>query len=256
MAKSQRVTVKDGDEYMEQQGQDFVLKAREITPERTDRPAARIKTKVEEEDLEKLINFAKELGAKDGIAMSAKEVVTNELMRLKCRIPTCWGYQSSFFCPPETATAEEMRDIIDDYDRVLLLSIPPSNDPSYAVRFEEMNKVKEIVGRTEVEAQYAGYINSMGFTGGPCSICGIYSPEWVEAFRSGGKAPQCPLYSKESPLCLQYYRCRPAAQAVGIDMYMTAKNAGWEQHLHPPMPVQGGRIEWACLPGVYPILIG
>jgi predicted metal-binding protein len=256
MAKSGRMTVKDGDKYMQKQGKDFVLKAREISPERRDRPAVKIKTKVEERDLEKLIDFAKGLGAKDGTMMSAKDVVTNELMRLKCRIPTCWGYQSSFFCTPETATAEEMRDIIDDYERVLLFSIPPSNDESYAVRFEAMNKLKEIVGRTEVEAQYTGYINSMGFTGGPCSICGIYSPEWVEAFRSGGNVPQCPLYTKESPLCLQYYRCRPAAQAVGIDMYRTARNAGWEQHLYPPMPVQGGRIEWPCLPGVYPILIG
>lgn len=256
MAKSREVTVRDGDDYMERQGEDFVLRAREITPERLDRPAAKIKTEVEEADLLKLIDFARGLGASDGTAISAKDVVTNELMRLKCRIPTCWGYQSSFFCPPETATADEMRDIIDDYDKVLLLGIPPSDDASYAVRFEAMNKMKEIVGRTEVEAQYAGYINSMGFTGGPCSICGIYSPEWVEAFRSGRKAPQCPLYTKESPLCLQYYRCRPAAQAVGIDIYMTAKNAGWERHLHPPKPVQGGRIEWACLPGVYPILIG
>ncbi|MBI4830772.1 MAG: hypothetical protein HY801_04290, partial [Candidatus Lindowbacteria bacterium] len=134
--------------------------------------------------------------------------------------------------------------------------IPPSRSDSYADKYEQINKMKEIVGRTEVEAQYAGYVKSMGFTGGPCTICGIFSLEWVETVKAGGKAQQCPLYTKESQLCFQYYHCRPAAQAVGIDMYATAHNAGWDDYLVPPTPVEQGRTDWPCLPGVYPILIG
>jgi hypothetical protein len=38
-------------------------------------------------------------------------------------------------------------------------------------------------------------------------------------------------------------------------MYLTAKNVRWEEHLYPPPPVVPRRIDWPCLPGVYPILI-
>ncbi len=243
------------DERLEQQSQLLKLRSRDVMPERLDRPTTKIKSSVDEKDLAKIIEFAKELGAEDGIAISANDIATNEIMRVKCRIPTCWGYNSGYFCPPHTASASEMQEIIDDYNWAVLLSIPPSESDSYDEKYDCINKMKEIVGRTEVEAQYVGYVNAMGFTGGPCTICGLFSSDWVKDARKG-KALQCPLYTKQSQICFQYYRCRPAAQAVGIDMYATAHKAGWDDKLFAPPPVGEGRMDWPCLPGVYPILIG
>lgn len=236
---------------------EFQLQWREMVPERQDRKAVQIRTDVDKKDLKKLITFAKKLGARDGLAIEAEKIVTSEVMRLKCRIPTCWGYNSSFSCPPHSAKADEMRAIINEYEWALLLSIPPpdTDSSSYADTFEHTNKLKEIVGRTEVEAQYKGYLRAMGFTGGPCTLCGIFSPEWIQARKKEKDAILCPLLTRELPFCTHYYHCRPAARAVGIDMYRTAKNAGWEEHLFPPPPVVPRRIDWPCLPGVYPILI-
>jgi predicted metal-binding protein len=234
---------------------DFQLQWREMVPERQNRKDVTIRTEADEKDFQDLIDFARGLGARDGLAIKAENIVTTEVMRLKCRVPTCWGYNSSFSCPPHSADAAVMRTIIDEYEWALLVSIPPPDASSYADTFEYMNKLKEIVGRTEVEAQYKGYLRSMGFAGGPCTLCGIFSPEWIQARKKGEGAPLCPLLSRELPFCTHYNHCRPAAQAVGIDMYYTAKKAGWEDHLSPPQPVVAGRVDWPCLPGVYPILI-
>jgi predicted metal-binding protein len=253
---SEKSDVERMDDRLEQESQLLSLRSRDVLPERLDRPATKIKSSVSEDDLHSLIDFGRGLGAEDGVAVSAGSIVTNEIMRVKCRIPTCWGYNSGYFCPPHTASASDMNDIIEDYEWALLLSIPPSDSESYSDKYERINKMKEIVGRTEVEAQYTGYVNSIGFTGGPCTICGLFSPDWIENARKGKNVLQCPLYTKQSQLCFQYYRCRPAAQAVGIDMYLTAKNAGWEDKLFAPPPVGRDRMDWPCLPGVYPILIG
>ena len=115
--------------------------------------------------------------------------------------------------------------------------------------------VKEVVGRTEVEAQYSGLLDAMGFPGGPCTLCGMFSEEWIHAFKKRAEVPYCPLLTRTAPLCLHFYHGRPAAQAVGLDMYRTAKNVGWEDYLDPPAPVTDGRMDWPCLAGVYPVLV-
>jgi predicted metal-binding protein len=236
---------------------ELTLTPREIVPERTDRPAVEIKATIEREDLVTLAGFARSIGAADALPIAASAIAVNEVMRLKCQIPTCWGFNSSPFCPPHTATAEETRSVLADYTWALLLSIPrPGNGgESYPELIDHVNGVKEIVGRTEVEAQYSGFLDAMGFTGGPCTLCGMFSDEWTREMRRGNEAPSCPLMSEDFRLCLHFYHGRPTAQAVGMDMYLTAKNVGWEQHLQAPPPVTKGPMDWPCLPGVYPVLV-
>lgn len=60
---------------------------------------------------------------------------------------------------------------------------------------------------------------------------------------------------RTTPLCLLFYHGRPAAQAVGFGMYVTAKDVGCEKYLYPPVPVTNGHMDWPCLPGVYPLLV-
>ena len=233
------------------------LTPRQFGAERTDRPVVHIKAKAEKGDLDKLAAFANGVGATDAVVAPTGVLVVSEVMRLKCQIPACWGYNASPFCPPRTATAAEMKSIVAEYTWALLLAVPrqaPATG-SAAELFEHSNKVKEVVGRTEVEAQYNGLLDTIGFPGGPCTLCGMFSEEWIREMKRGADVPYCPLIQRTAPLCLHSYHGRPAAQAVGLDMYATAKNVGWEKYLTPPEPVTDGRIDWPCLPGVYPVLI-
>jgi hypothetical protein len=63
------------------------------------------------------------------------------------------------------------------------------------------------------------------------------------------------LIHRTAPLCLHFYHGRPAAQAVGFDMHLTAKNVGWEAYLYPHVPVTDSHTDWPCLPRVYPVLV-
>lgn len=233
------------------------LTQRQFGPERTDRPAVEIKAKAVRADLDRLVDFAKRIGATDALVAPVSVLAVSEVMRLKCQIPACWGYNASPFCPPRTATAEEMKSIIAEYNWALLLAVPrpATATGSAAELFAHSNEVKEIVGRTEVEAQYSSLLDAMGFPGGPCTLCGMFSEEWIRAFRKGAEVPYCPLLERTAPMCLHFYHGRPAAQAVGLDMYLTAKNVGWEEYLYPPVPVTDGHMDWPCLPGVYPVLV-
>ncbi|MGD0945957.1 MAG: DUF2284 domain-containing protein [Candidatus Binatia bacterium] len=233
------------------------LTPRQFGAERTDRPAVSIKAKADRADLDKLATFAKGVGAIDALAAPTNVLAVSEVMRLKCQIPACWGFNASPFCPPRSATAEEMKAIVGECNWTLLLAIPrpAAATGSAAELFEHSNRVKEVVGRTEVEAQYDGLLDTMGFVGGPCTLCGMFSEEWIQEMKKGADVPYCPLVQRTAPLCLHAYHGRPAAQAVGFDMYLTAKRVGWEKHLYPPEPVADGRMDWPCLPGVYPLLI-
>lgn len=242
---------------MEQRQSSVTLTPRQFGAERTDRPIVNIKAKAEQGDLDKLVTFAKSVGATDALVGTTSVLAITEVMRLKCQIPACWGYNASPFCPPRSATAAEMNAIVRDYTWALLLAVPrpAATTGSAAELFAHSNRVKEIVGRTEVEAQYNGLLDTMGFPGGPCTLCGMFSEEWIRDLKQGADVPYCPLLERTAPLCLHFYHGRPAAQAVGLDMYLTAKNVGWEKYLTPPEPVTDGRMDWPCLPGVYPVLI-
>ena len=85
------------------------LTQRQFGPERTDRPAVEIKAKAAKADLDRLVDAAKRIGATDALVAPVSVLAVSEVMRLKCQIPACWGYNASPFCPPRTATAEEMK---------------------------------------------------------------------------------------------------------------------------------------------------
>jgi len=69
----------------------------------------------------------------------------------------------------------------------------------------------------------------MGFKGGPCCLCGRFSPKHSADWFQGKNVPRCPVL--EGNLCHYYLKARPALEACGVDVFATGKKVGWTKYL-------------------------
>jgi predicted metal-binding protein len=133
------------------------------------------------------------LGALQAKVISPKKVFTAAWVRWKCRYG-CDGYGSSLLCPPHSPTPDETRKVLDGYARAIL------------VHCDAVTDVRPLIAKLEREAFLAGFYKAFGFACGPCDLCPTC------AFEKG---------------CRHADQARPAMEACGIDVFRTARAAGF-----------------------------
>lgn len=178
---------------------------------------------------EKLVKIALEGGAKAARVMPAHAVVVDHRVRLKCEVPRCAGYGRYLTCPPYVMDADAFRTTLSKYQWCLLVQVEAEDIDSTdkdtggidrAVLKENRDphrpfklKLLEIVERVEASAFKKGMRFAAGFIGGSCVLC-----------------DRC-VDDKAADSCRHPFRARPAMEAVGIDVFKTAENAGLPIHL-------------------------
>jgi len=207
-----------------------------------DRSPSPPKFEADEKDFEVLIEYAKKTiediakryknkATGDAKIIKTEDIVMDMRVRWKCIIPTCFGYGSSPHCPPNSPTYEEMKEIVSNYKYAIMVKYSPRIRtmimPRYAREgIQVANEVGELVSMVEAEAGYMGYYLAMGFKGGPCGFCGILSPEYIADFVLGRDLPRCAVL--EGKMCNHFLQARPALEACSVDVFATAKKAGWD----------------------------
>jgi predicted metal-binding protein len=185
-----------------------------------------------EAHLQDLCKAARKLGATNAVSFNAKGVVVDERVRLKCRIPLCDDYGLNLMCPPNVMSVQEFREILARYNYAVLIQMEirmPAEvkveirkaddvsalykDPrfleSYKKYFTPVKlKLHRIVHKIEAKAFSQGYRFAVGFTAGSCKLCS-----------------KCVAVDSSGP-CRNPFRARPSIEAMGIDAYQTARNAG------------------------------
>jgi predicted metal-binding protein len=186
-----------------------------------------------EKNLESLCQLAKALGVIDAAAFQADGVVVDERVRLKCQVPVCDDYGLNLKCPPTVMRVQEFREALAKYTWAVLIQIhaPISaamrveidhasdvaglyKSPKFMESYREsfipaQQKLHRIVHKIEAQAFTLGYRFAVGFIGGTCKLCS-----------------QCVASSDSQEPCRHPYLARPSMEAVGIDVFATAKNAG------------------------------
>ena len=145
--------------------------------------------------IQDFVDAVEKAGAKKAKVVDTKSVVTAPWVRMKCQYG-CGGFRSSLCCPPFTPTPEEMRKVIDSYDKAILFE---------AGRRE----AKKIAVTAEREIFLSGYYKAFGLGSGPCHCCGDKDC----AFEKGCRHP---------------YEARPSMESCGIDVYATVRGNGFE----------------------------
>jgi predicted metal-binding protein len=183
-----------------------------------------------------LVEKARELGADAAVLLSARDVVIDERVRLKCAVPVCQGYGNYLHCPPNTFSVAEFREILARFDTALLVQVEsPRNSLDIddeglanknAAELEDLlhgdsnRRLLSLIGRLEAEAFKAGFYYATGLAGGICLLC-----------------PDCVRVASGEP-CRHPYEARPSMEGVGIDVYRTAANAGLPIALSADEPVR------------------
>jgi len=185
-----------------------------------------------ETDLEVLFKLAKEFGATNAASFDAESVVVDERARLKCCVPICKNYGLNLMCPPNVMSIQAFREILAKYNHAILIQIEASIPPqmmeeirkaediaalykstkfldSYKKTFNPVKlKLHRIVHKVEARAFALGYRFATGFIAGSCKLCN-----------------ECVTVNSHEP-CRHPFRARPPMEAVGIDVFKTAENAG------------------------------
>jgi predicted metal-binding protein len=147
------------------------------------------------ETAERWAKRAVELGAAEAKVISPASVVTATWVRLKCQYG-CGGYGLRLTCPPYSPTPQQTRAMLAEYRAAVLVHNPGD---------EKWIPIKEIVADLEREVFLAGHYQAFAFGSGPCTLC-----------------ETCNLRHCDYP-----GRARPAMEAAGIDVYATARAAGF-----------------------------
>ncbi|HET6461004.1 MAG TPA: DUF2284 domain-containing protein [Syntrophales bacterium] len=163
--------------------------------------------------LANIISLLKERGASAVVLESIADIVVDERVRLKCRVPVCDSYSKNLMCPPYVPSVAEFREALKNYKQAILLQVSAelnetcTNGPAEEV-FIPARKLHELVNLGEREAFASGYRFAAGFIGGCCRLC----DECVAV--EGGTSCRFP------------FKARPSMEAVGIDVIATADKAG------------------------------
>jgi predicted metal-binding protein len=185
-----------------------------------------------EANIESLCKLAKKLGATNAVAFNAQKVVVDERVRLKCSVPVCDDYGVSLMCPPNVVSVDEFRRILAKYKHAILIQfetpIPDEirreikkadnvaalykNDAFHRNYEKYLDPVKlklhKTVCKIEAKAFELGYRFAAGFIAGSCKLC-----------------PACVTVSSGEP-CRHPFQARPSMEAMAIDAFQTAANAG------------------------------
>jgi predicted metal-binding protein len=208
-------------------------------------------------EVEKLATLAGERGA-HAKQIDPGDIVVAEWVRFKCRYG-CKGYGKHFGCPPYAPAPGETRRMIREYETALLVrfdgvpghgafgpdDIPDDFHPYFRDLILWVNGTVHFLEKT---AFYDGFYKAFGFGGYPCIWC---EHQHCVAEESEGVVDES-LRRK----CRHMDMVRPSMEAAGMDVFATAKNAGWDLVTIPCKNMEYGKIVHADVRSVGLILIG
>ena len=161
-------------------------------------------------DFNELIESAIEKGASSSKLIKPEDIVVENWVRQKCQYG-CGGYARYFTCPPYSPSADETKKTMQAYKHALLVEF------SNLQTGEKQPNVHEIMYELERESFLNGFYKALAYAAGPCRICSSCVASEIENPNQ---------FSKRK--CLNPGKARPSMESCGIDVYQTARNAGYE----------------------------
>lgn len=208
------------------------------------------------QEIQKLTRLAKERDA-EMCVISSRDIVVSDWVRFKCRFG-CKGFGKHLSCPPYAPSPAETRNMVGEYETGLLLrfdGIPGHRDLSPEEIPEDFHPfyrdlilwVNSTVHFLEKTAFYDDFYKAFGFGAYPCIYC---EHEHCVAEEHPGIVDE-----SIRRMCRHMDMVRPSMEAAGIDVFATARNAGWTLHTVPCRDLQYGMVEHGNITSIGLVLI-
>jgi predicted metal-binding protein len=159
--------------------------------------------------MDDIVRKAVEVGASDARPIDAQDIVLDERVTLKCRVPLCPDYGRNLMCPPNVPSMDDFRRILSRYRVAILVQVRtpvPAHGQGHPDWFAGARALHQIVNRLESHCFSLGLRFAAGFIGGSCRLCS-----------------DCP---GPGNACHHAFQARPSMEAIGIDVVATAERAG------------------------------
>jgi len=148
---------------------------------------------VDGRDEERIRRLILQAGAAGVRRVAPERVPTAEWVRWKCQFG-CGGYGSCLTCPPRSPTPEQTRRMLDGYS------------VAYLIHWGSRAAGREALAEIERRVFLMGFYKAFALASGPCELC-----------------EDCELDGR----CRRPYQARPSMEACGIDVFRTARDAGF-----------------------------
>jgi len=156
----------------------------------------------EQKTLEGYVQEALRGGASYSRVIPASKIITSEWVRLKCQFG-CDAYGSRRTCPPLSPTPSLTRRMLKEFSGAIFVAL---RVPHGGVERKLRRKGRRLLGSLERQLFLDGYYSAFAMGFGPCNLC-----------------PFCDLTLD----CKHPEVARPSMEACGIDVYATARGAGF-----------------------------
>ena len=134
-----------------------------------------------------------------------KDIVVANWVRMKC-VFGCPSYGKGASCPPNTPSVSECRDFFDEYTDIAIFHFPieiANPEERHDIMTETDRKLLEL----EQEVFLSGQVKAFLLFAGNCHLC-----EECTSSREDCKHPKL---------------SRPTSEALGVDVFSTARAAGY-----------------------------
>ncbi len=173
-----------------------------------------------QEDLERYRHKALEMGASQAVVIPVQDIIVDERVIMKCRIPRCFGYGTGAHCPPHAMKPAELQELLKKYHHAVffLMQVPPEvivrDRATIKERVAAFQQIYKIISELESMAFYDGHYLAFGFGAGSCRHTFCAQQENCQAL--------------EGKRCRFSLLARPSMEAVGMDVYKMAAAQDWE----------------------------
>ncbi len=133
-------------------------------------------------------------------------IITGQWVRMKCRFG-CPDHGKSVMCPPYLPSVSECREFFDEYSRAVIFHFSARLDDPEA-RHAWTRKIDRNLLRIEREVFLANHYKAFVLFVDPCNFC-----------------EKC---VKDVADCRDALNARPSGEGLGVDIYATARAAGYE----------------------------
>ena len=169
--------------------------------------------------IKKLNSMAVDKGADPNLIKQIKPedvVIPDSWVRMKCKFG-CLNYGNMLCCPPFAPTPDETKRLLKEYSIALLIGFP--GDPNIINFVKHHKNMHKALINLEFEAFRSGYEKAFVFIAGTCRLCKKCALEDL---------PKEIHPEMAKKYCRHKDRMRPSMEAAGIDVFGTARNAGFE----------------------------
>lgn len=154
------------------------------------------------DDIEQLVT---EAGFPDHRLIAGSDVIVGQWVRLKCTY-TCEEYGRLACCPPSAPSVATCREFFQEYERVLVIHLQKAGDGD-----QEISRWKRELNAKLLELErtlfLAGFYKAMVLFAGSCSLCTECASTGPDCHKPGSR--------------------RPTPEALGVDVFATARKLGY-----------------------------